>query len=345
MVHMQTEIGQQPQTIHRLVSQESANIARVAAALRERRPAAILIAARGTSDNAATYAKYLFGLVNHMVVALAAPSLTTLYGATLDLSRIAVIGVSQSGESTDVVEVMQQARRSGSLTIGMTNNPSSPLAAAVEYPINLHAGIERALPATKTYTAQLAAFALLSAHLAGDAALLDGLAALPDAIHATLALQPVMAEAAAGAANAEHCVCLARGINYATALEAALKLKETCYLGAEPYSTADFMHGPIAIVSQGFPALLFAPEGKAQEAMKDMAAALTDRGATTIIMARDAALLRSATLPVPLPCEVDERLSPIVYIVPAQLFALHLAQVKGINPDAPRGLHKVTLTR
>ena len=317
----------------------------VAAALRERRPAAILIAARGTSDNAATYAKYLFGMVNRMVVALAAPSLTTLYGASLDLSNIAVIGVSQSGESTDVVEVMQQARRSGSLTIGMTNNPSSPLAAAVEYPINLHAGIERALPATKTYTAQLAAFALLSAYLAEDKALLDGLAALPDVVNDMLGLQPVMAEAAASAAKAEHCVCLARGINYATALEAALKLKETCYLGAEPYSTADFMHGPIAIVNQGFPALLFAPPGRAQLALKEMATALTDRGASTIIIGRDQDLLRAATMPVQVSCEVDERLSPIAYIVPAQLFALHLAQVKGIDPDAPRGLHKVTLTR
>jgi glucosamine--fructose-6-phosphate aminotransferase (isomerizing) len=240
---------------------------------------------------------------------------------------------------------MQQARQAGALTIGITNGAQSPLANAVEYPIILHAGEEKALPATKTYTAELAALALLSAHTADDKPLLKQIAALPAGIQSVLYLEPVMAEAATRLRSASSCVCLARGINYPTALESALKLKETCYLTAEPYSTADFLHGPIAIVDEGFPALLFAPPGRTQAAMAEMAQEMAKRGATSVIVARDAALLTQATVAAPMPVDVDEKLSPILYIVPAQLFALHLAQARGVNPDAPRGLNKVTLTR
>ncbi len=345
MSYMETEIKQQPQAVQRLLSEEDANIAHVAAALRKKQPAVILIVARGTSDNAATYAKYLFGLVNSTIVALAAPSLTTLYGASLNLAQAVVIGVSQSGKSTDVVEVMQQAHTAGAMTIAITNDAASPLAASAQYPIWLRAGEEKALPATKTYTSSLAAFALLAAHLAGDKAMLAGLAGLPDAMHATLQVEPLVAAAAHTLREATRCASLARGINYATALEAALKLKETCYLGAEPYSTADFMHGPFAIIEPGFPALLFAPPGKAQAAMVEMAQALVERAAASLIVASDPALLRLANMPVAMPVSVDERLSPIIYIAPAQLFALHLARARGLDPDAPRSLHKVTLTR
>ena len=345
MTHMHDEIVEQPQAMQRLLDEESANIARVAAALRKRQPAVILIAARGTSDNAATYAKYLFAMVNSTIVALAAPSLTTLYGAHVNLGHAAVIGISQSGKSPDVVEVMQQARQSGALTIGITNGAQSPLANAVEYPIILHAGEEKALPATKTYTAELAALALLSAHMAESKPLLEQIAALPAGLASVLQAEPAMAEAARRLRSAASCVCLARGINYPTALESALKLKETCYLTAEPYSTADFLHGPIAIVDQDVPALLFAPPGRTQAAMQEMAQEMVKRGAASVIVAHDDALLRLATAPVPVSVDVDERLSPILYIVPAQLFALHLSQERGVNPDAPRGLHKVTLTR
>ena len=345
MSYMQTEISQQPEVIERLLREENGTIARAAAALRERTPAFLLIAARGTSDNAAVYAKYLFGCVNRLVVALAAPSLTTLYHATPNLAQAAVIGISQSGESTDIVEVMREAQSTGALTIGVTNNPASPLAATVQYPILLHAGEEKALPATKTYTAQLAALALLSAHMAESQTLLDGLNALPGALETVLHLEHTMAQVASRFRNAVRCVCLARGINYATALEAALKLKETCYVGAEPYSTADFMHGPIAVIERGFPALLFAPPGRAHVTMMEMAGALAERMAATIIVARVADMLRLAVAPVAMPVDVDELLSPILYIIPAQLFALHLARAKGLDPDAPRGLHKVTRTR
>ena len=345
MTYMHDEIVEQPQAIQRLLDGESANIARVAAALRKKQPAVILIAARGTSDNAATYAKYLFAMVNSTIVALAAPSLTTLYGASVNLSHAAVIGISQSGKSPDVVEVMQQARQAGALTIGITNGAESPLASAVECPIVLHAGEEKALPATKTYTAELAALALLSAHMAESKPLLEQIAALPAGLAAVLHVEPAMAEAARRFHAASSCVCLARGINYPTALESALKLKETCYLTAEPYSTADFLHGPIAIVDQDFPALLFAPPGRTQAAMQEMAQEMAKRGAASVIVAHDDALLRLATVPVPISVDVDEKLSPVLYIVPAQLFALHLSQERGVNPDAPRGLHKVTLTR
>jgi glucosamine--fructose-6-phosphate aminotransferase (isomerizing) len=201
------------------------------------------------------------------------------------------------------------------------------------------------LPATKTYTASLAALALLSAHVAADDSLLAGIADLPAAIESMLNVSPSLADAAQRLGAAQRCACLARGINYPTALEAALKLKETCYLGAEPYSTADFMHGPFAIIEPGFPALLFAPPGKTQAAMVEMTHALAQRGAASVVVAGDAALLKLATMPIAAPVEVDERLSPITYIVAGQLFALHSAQARGLDPDAPRSLNKVTLTR
>lgn len=345
MSYMQTEINEQPQALQALLDGETANSATIAAALRKKRPAVVLIVARGTSNNAGTYAKYLFGLVNGTIVALASPSLTTLYGASLDLSQAAVIGISQSGKSTDVVEVVQQAHKAGALTIGITNDGASPLASGVQYPIVLRAGVEKALPATKTYTASLTALAMLSAHLAGDRDLLDALHGLPAVVQSALTLAPVLAEAAQTLRGAGRIACLARGLNYATALEAALKLKETCYIGAEPYSTADFMHGPLAIIEPGFPALLFAPPGKAQPAMFDVAGALTTRGALPVIVARDAALLKLAAMPVAMPVDVDERLSPIPYAVAGQLFALHSSLARGLDPDAPRSLHKVTLTR
>lgn len=345
MPHMQAEIREQPEVIQRLIAQEGANIARVATVLRRRQPAVILITARGTSDNAATYAKYLFGLNNQTIVALAAPSLATIYGADVNMARATVIGISQSGQSPDIVEIMRRAKNVGAMTIGITNNPASPLAAGVEYPILLHAGEEKALPATKTYTAQLVALALLSAHMAGNQSLLDAISALPAAMQAMLQVEPVVQEAAQRYSTATRCLCLARGLNYATALEAALKLKETCYVMAEPYSTADFLHGPIALVERGFPALLFVAPGKAQKAMLEIAAALSERSAASIVVAKDAEALKLAETPIAVPVAVDEVISPIVYIVPAQFFALHLAQAKGIDPDAPRGLNKVTLTR
>ena len=279
-----------------------------------------------------------------MVVALAAPSLTTLYGAKPDL-RAAVIGVSQSGESTDVVEVMQQARRLRRLTIGMTNNPASPLAACGRIPDSSCMPARRRRCRPPRPTRRNWRPLPCSRPTWPGTALLER-PGCPARSHASdmLALEPVMAEAAADAATGQHCVCLARGINYATALEAALKLKETCYLGAEPYSTADFMHGPIAVVKPGFPALLFAPPGKAEAAMMEMAQALAERRrhrSSLVARLRRWAWRDAGAMP----AEVDELLSPIAYIVPAQLFALHLAQVKGMDPDAPRGLHKVTLTR
>lgn len=342
---MRDEIFEQPQVIERLVRQEGPNIARVAAELRSRQPAFIVIAARGTSDNAATYAKYLFGLINHTVVALAAPSLITLYGGVFDLRHAAVIGISQSGESADVAEVIGAGRAAGAFTIAITNNPVSPLARQADRSIMLHAGQERALPATKTYTTELTALALLSAHMVGDRDLLDGIDALPEIMQAVLSVAPVLEQAAQLFRHRERYVCLARGFNYATALEAALKLKETCYVGAEPYSTADFLHGPIAVLEPGFPALLFAAPGRAQEPTMRMADALRSHGAASIIIGCEGDILRGAAIAVPMPATVDELLSPIPYVVPAQLFAEHLARAKGLDPDSPRGLRKVTITR
>jgi len=342
---LQSEIRQQPQALMTLLDREIENARRIAADLQARGIKYVIMAARGTSDNAARYGQYLFGAYNRLPVGLATPSLFSVYGQPPRLEDGLVIGVSQSGQSPDIVAVLEEGQRQGAPTLAVTNDPSSPLAAQADYVLPLHAGEERAVAATKTYTAQLTALALLSCTLGDDP---DRLAALR---HTPLAAERVLdgEELIAGAVERyrymETCVVLGRGYNYATAFEIALKLKELNYLIAESYSSADFMHGPIAVVGSGFPALVVAPSGKMFDTMRDFTLELESRGAELLIISDRQDLLAKAVTPLPLPEAVPEWLSPIVAIIPGQLFALHLTLIKGNDPDQPQGLRKVTLTR
>jgi glucosamine--fructose-6-phosphate aminotransferase (isomerizing) len=284
------------------------------------------------------------GAHNHLPVGLATPSLYSVYGEAPNLQDSLVIGISQSGQSPDIVAVLAEARQQGVPTLALTNESDSPLAQQADYVILLHAGQEQAVAATKTYTAQLTALALLSCALDADPTRLEALRRVPLAVERVLGGEERIAAAVERYRYMDTCVVLGRGYNYATAFEIALKLKELNYLIAESYSSADFMHGPIAVVGSGFPAMVVAPSGKMFDTMRDFSWELGNRGAELLVISDREDLLAKAKTPLSLPKNLPEWLSPLVAVVPGQLFALHLTLVKGHDPDQPLGLAKVTST-
>ena len=342
---LQEEIRQQPQVLMTLLDRETENVLRIAAELRARSVKYVIVAARGTSDNAARYGQYLFGAYNRLPVGLATPSLYSIYGQPPRLEDSLVIGISQSGQSPDIVAVLEEGQRQGVPTLAVTNDPGSPLAENSDYVIPVHAGEERAVAATKTYTAQLMALALLSCGLDPDPERLETLRQVPLTVERVLDGEAAIAEAVERYRYLETCFVLGRGYNYATAFEIALKLKELNHLIAEPYSSADFMHGPIAVIGTGFPVLVVAVSGGMFNTLQNFTLELKSQGAELLIISDRSDILAEAVTPLPLPETVPEWLSPIVAVVPGQLFALHLTLAKGNDPDHPRGLHKVTITR
>ena len=344
-MNLYQEIREQPGVIQRLLSTQRSHTERIAAAIRDADPRFAFLAARGTSDNAGRYANYLWGIVNGLPLALATPSAFTLYQSPPRLRDALVVGISQSGRSPDIVTVVQEGRRQGNLTLAITNAPESPLAQTAEWVLDIQAGEERSVAATKTYTAQLAAVALLSATLAQDRTMLAALEKVPAWMQAMLDLDETIAQAAPRYRYMDQCVVLGRGYNYATAFEWALKLKELTYIAAEPYSSADFQHGPAAVVAQGYPVLAVAPSGAVLDSMRDLLRYLhTERRAELVVISDDAEVLSWAQVALPLPQGVPEWLSPLVSIVAAQLFTYRLTQAKGYDTERPRGLSKVTKT-
>jgi len=335
------EIHEQPNSLTRLMRDGWNQVQIAADQIRRFAPDWCVIAARGTSDNAARYAKYLFGAHNQMGVGLAVPSLFTLYDAPPRLERALTIGISQSGQSPDVVSVLAEARRQGGFTLAITNDPSSPLAQVADVTLQLFTE-ERSIAATKTYTNQLLAIAMLSAALAGDKERIKELRHIPAAVDHALMTMP--ARSADNFREDRRFVVASRGFNYCTAFEIALKMKETSYVLAEPYSIADLLHGPVAIIEDRFPVILVAPSGQATANVDEMLSLLKERNARIIAISDREEILKAAEVAIPLPRFVPEWLSPIVSVVPGQLWARSLAVAKSINPDAPRGLSKVTLT-
>ena len=345
MSHLSNEIHEQPEVLTRLLDRQAETAARIAAAIRTRDVRYAVIAARGTSDNAARYAQYLFGALNRLPVALATPSLFSIYRTPPQLRDALVLGISQSGQSPDIVAVIEEGRRQGALTVAATNAPDSPLAHAADHVLPLDAGEERAVAATKTYTAQLAALALLAVQLASDSERLASLRSMPEAVKKTLALEEPISMAAQRYAYATECVVLGRGYNYATAFEIALKLKELSYIVAESYSSADFRHGPVAIVERGFPIVVVTPQGAVYPDTLALAHELAAREAELIVISEQDEPLRLARTPLRLPVALPEWLSPFTSVLPGQLLALHITLAKGYDPDHPRGLEKITKTQ
>jgi glucosamine--fructose-6-phosphate aminotransferase (isomerizing) len=345
MSQVEDEIREQPEALGRLLEQGRENAVAIAARVRNSAPRFVVIAARGSSDNAARYAQYLFGAHNRLPVCLATPSLFTFYDAAPSLVGALVIGVSQSGQSPDIVAVVESGRRHGALTLAITTRPASPLAIAAEHVLPLLAGDERAVAATKTYTSQLCALAMLSASLEGSPSRWEELSRVPRLVEEAIRRNAVLDDKVARYRYAEHFVVLGRGFNYATAFEVALKMKETSYVVAEPYSPADLLHGPVAMIDRGFPALLIAPSGRVLSDITRLATQLERRSAEIVAISDDAAVLGRARASLPLPSGMPEWLSPMVAVVPGQIWAVALARTRGLDPDQPRGLSKVTETR
>jgi glutamine---fructose-6-phosphate transaminase (isomerizing) len=339
---LEQEIQSQPDVITELLRSELPHIEQIVAQL----PPFdyVLIAARGSSDHAAIYAKYAWAALAGFPIALAAPSLHTLYAAPPRMAGALVVGISQSGQSPDIVAVLEEGRRQGRPTLAITNDAGSPLAAAADHVVPLHAGPERSVAATKTYTAQLAVMAAFAAVWSDSDERRSELQQIPDLLRATLQSADAVAPRAERYRYMEQCTVIGRGYNYATSFELALKIKELTYVMATAYSSADFRHGPIATVGAGSPVILISPTGAASETMLDLARDLHQRGAELLVIADAPPALELATTALPLPAGIPEWISPIAAIVPGQLLALHLALSKGIDPDLPRGLQKVTRT-
>jgi len=329
----------------RALLEKRKEIEAIAAVIRKANPTYVFLAARGSSDNAGRYANYLWGAQNGMPIALATPSLFTAYKKAPKLSRAMVLAISQSGQSPDIVTVVNEGRRQGCLTLSITNTPNSPLAKASELVLDIQSGDEVAVAATKTYTSELMALAMLSAALADDESMWAGIKKIPEWLDETLASDRSIAQIAQRYCFMQQCVVLGRGFNYSTAFEWALKLKELAYIAAEPYSSADFQHGPIALVTSGFPVLAIASSGQVFDTMFELLERLCHaHRAELVIISDNPKALHLAKSAIPIPRAIPEWLSPIISIVPAQLFSYHLTRVKGYDTDAPRSISKITQT-
>lgn len=343
---LRDEIMEQPEVLRRWLDTRLEAVWQIAETVRQRDVQYVFLAARGTSDHAGVYAQYLLGSRNRLPVALAAPSLFTMYPASPRLENALVIGISQSGQSPDIVGVIEEGRRQGAITLAITNFSDSPMSQAAELTLDVGAGQERAVAATKTYTAELLSLAALSVALGGNNLEdLDALQRVPGAVAASLDLDGDAERIASKHAWLDHCVVLGRGYNYATAQEWALKLKELAYVFTDVYSTADFQHGPIAIVEEGFPILAVAPQGAVFADMLALLHRLRDEYKAELVVISDSQeALSLAHEGLCLLGGLPEWLTPIPAIVPAQLFCYHLTRAKGYDTEQPRTLRKVTLT-
>lgn len=343
MSKMLEEIRQQPEALAKTLKQEWKGIEKLKKQFEAYPPKLIVLAARGTSDNAAQFGRYLLELLTGIPVSLAAPSIYTLYGQKLNLEDTLVVGISQSGESTDTNIVLERAKECGAFTLGITNEPDSTLAKLGHATILVRAGKEKSVAATKTYTGQLMAMYMLAYALGGKLAQKD-LEKLPELASKALKLEPQVAALAGRYRFMQHAVVVGRGLNYSNAFEFALKMMETCYVIAERFSSADLLHGPIAMVDPHFPAFVFAPSGVTWNPISELLARVDATTHETLLVTdkSNKAAFDSKRRAIRIPVAIPELFTPIPYIIPGQLFAGYLATEKGLNPDQPRSLTKVT---
>lgn len=342
---LKSEIFEQPERLSAVLRDQRKTAEKIAEIIHQRDIHSVFLAARGTSDNAGRYANYLWGAQNSLPLALATPSLFTYYKQPPKLDGALVVGISQSGQSPDIVSVLDEGHRQGCLTLAITNAPDSPLAKAADLVLDIQAGDEEAVAATKTYTNELMAVAMLSVALAGDHTCWHELGKVSGWVEKVLKQDAPISRMTERYRYMKQCVVLGRGFNYCTAFEWALKLKELTYVVAEPYSSADFRHGPIAMIEGGFPVMAVAPSGKVFDTMLEMLGRLcNEQAAELVVISDEKRALSLAQSPILLPAGIPEWLSPIVGIVPAQLFACHLAHAKSYNTEKPRSIGKVTET-
>jgi glucosamine--fructose-6-phosphate aminotransferase (isomerizing) len=341
---LEAELREQPAALAQLLERQTTHARDVASAFRRDDVQYVLIASRGSSSNAARYAQYLLGRAQRVPVMFATPSLYTIYEQPPRLNGAVVVGISQSGASPDVTSVLAEARRQGRPTIALTNDAASPLAQQADAVLPLEAGEERAVAATKTYVNSLGAVALLFAALDRDAARAE-LAAMPEIMEQQIALSLETAPPLDEYRDAVGATVVARGVNYGTAFEIALKIRELSGLVVEAYSPADLMHGPIAAIQPGWPVVVVAPTGPARPSVEEVVLPLLERQARLLVVSDVAAVLRRANTKLPLVSRVPEWLTPLTAVIPGQVTAMRLAQLRGLDIDSPAGLRKVTLTR
>lgn len=338
---MLKEIAEQPEALARTIDTELAKVERIGKFIRTKDIDLIVLAARGSSDNAAQFGRYLLEITAGIPVSLSAPAVFTLYGSRLRLNRALVIGVSQSGEGTDINSVLNRSKDAGAFTLAITNEADSTITSIADETLLIHAGREKSVAATKTYTGQMLHFYMLAAQMSEEA---PEFRAIPDLAAAALESRTAVQEIVQRYLFMENCVVVGRGMNYGNCFELALKLMETCYVVAERFSTADFFHGPLAIIERRFPVIMFAPNGLTRQSSLDLLVRLRELNADSLTITTDAEIARESSRSITMPTEMDEFLSPIPFIIPAQLFAAYLSEAKGLNPDEPRSLAKVTKT-
>ncbi len=338
---MLQEITEQPVVLERTIQAERAKLAKLGTFLRGKDIDLIVLVARGSSDNACQFGRYLLEVTTGIPVSLSAPSVFTLYNAKLNLSRALVVGVSQSGEGVDINQVLESAKKSGAYTLGITNEADSSMAKIADETLLIHAGREKSVAATKTYTGQMLHFYLLAAQLSDQKIEFEK---IPHYAAQVLQLKSKVEELVERYVFMENCVVVGRGMNYGNSYELALKLMETCYVVAERFSSADFFHGPLAIIERRFPVILFAPNGVTRQSNLDLLQRLRELHADSLSITNDTEIAKMSSRKLLMPTDIDEFLSPIPFIIPAQLFAALLSNAKGIDADAPRSLSKVTKT-
>jgi|SRR6185369_6446153 len=338
---MLQEIAEQPEVLERTIAAEREKVTRLGDFLRQKDIDVIILVARGSSDNAALFGRYMLETTTGIPVSLSAPSVFTLYDAKMRLKRSLVIGVSQSGEGVDINQVLERAKEYGAYTIGITNEAESSMAKIADETLLIHAGREKSVAATKTYTGQMLHFYMLASAI-GDRRL--DYHKIPEFAAEALKLEAEVKDHVQRYVFMENCVVVGRGMNYGNSYELALKLMETCYVVAERFSSADFFHGPLAIVERRFPVILFAPSGPTKKSSVDLLNNLHELHADCLSITNDPDVAKMSPKSLVLSSEIEEFLTPIPFIIPAQLFAAHLSEAKGLDPDAPRSLSKVTKT-
>ncbi len=344
MTHMLREIFEQPEVLEKCMKKNSAVIEEVTRVARKNDIRHVLIAARGTSDHAAVYGKYIIELLLGIPVTLAASSIFTVYGRELNLEKSLVAGISQSGEAADVLEVIKSANCNGAITVGITNNTGSVISKESRFSLDCVAGLEKSVAATKTFTAQMFLIAQLAATWSGNTDLLDQLSSIHGKVSETLGISSQIDSIVNRYRFMDECFVISRGTNYAVALEAALKIQETTYVRAKGFAASDFQHGPIAMIDRNIPVIVFCPDGPSLESMIPLIEQFENEHIDTILVSNRDDILKKGTVSLRVPCTSNDFISPFYNTVTAQIFACKLSLAKGLNPDSPRRLKKVTIT-
>lgn len=344
MEKMLSEILEQPAVLADCAEKNKTEISRIINDIKSGNIDNIIFAARGSSDNASIYGKYLAEYITGIPVSPASPSIITVYGRKLRLERSLIIGISQSGEAKDVLSFIMHGNECGAATVAVTNTKNSPLDREAKYKLRLYAGVEESVAATKTFTAEMYILALLFAALGDDCELSEKLRKVREAIRRQLDNRAAVAEVAGRYMDMQECFVLSRGVNYATAAEAALKLQETAYIRARAYPVSDFYHGPLALADRCIPFIIFAPEGPALDKSVEICRRLREIGSELIIVSNSPELRLYANEFIELPEEDCDFISPFYSAVTAQLFAFEAARLKGLDPDRPKNIKKITVT-